>query len=68
MLLRANDACEYDSDGDGSRDANWAEDWRDTHEENVDWYQCGSAHSDPLNANLKAYAAWRLWVAIAKRL
>ena len=68
MLLYANDACEYDSDGNDSRDANWAEDWRDAHEENVDWYQCSSAHSDALNANQKAYAAWTLWVAIANRL
>lgn len=68
MLLYANDACEYDSDGNDSRDANWAEDWRDVHEENVDWYMCGSQHSDALNANQKAYAAWALWVAIAKRL
>lgn len=68
MILSANDACEYDSDGNGSRDANWAEEWRASHEEDVDWYQCSSAHSDALNANLKAYAAWALWVSIAKRL
>lgn len=68
MILYANDACDYDSDGNGSRDANWAEKWRASHEEDVDWYQCSSAHSDALNANLKAYAAWALWVSIAKRL
>jgi hypothetical protein len=68
MILYANDACDYDSDGNSSRDANWAEEWRASHEEDVDWYQCSSAHSDALNANLKAYAAWALWVSIAKRL
>jgi hypothetical protein len=65
MLLNANDGCFYDSDGDGSRDTNWAIEWQNSHEEGVDWYNCGSAHSQPLNANLKAYAAWNLWVFIA---
>jgi hypothetical protein len=68
MLLLANDQCDYDSDGNGSRDANWAVAWRAAHTENVDWYNCSSAHSDALNANLKAYAAWNLWVAIAERI
>ena len=65
MLMNANDACDYDSDGDGSRDANWAVNWQNSHTENTDWYNCSSAHSQPLNANLKAYAAWNLWVSIA---
>ena len=30
-----------------------------------DWYDCDSAHSEPLNANRKAYAAWALWTEIA---
>ncbi|MEJ2545476.1 MAG: hypothetical protein P8Y99_15545 [Calditrichaceae bacterium] len=68
MLLYANDACLYDSDDNGSRDANWAEEWRSSHEEDVDWYQCSCAHSDALNANQKAYAAWALWIAIANRI
>ena len=61
----ANDACDYDSDGDGSRDKNWAIDWQNSHEENIDWYNCSSAHSQPLNANRKAYAAWCLWARLA---
>ncbi|RLD61257.1 MAG: hypothetical protein DRJ01_08230 [Bacteroidetes bacterium] len=61
----ANDACDYDSDGDGSRDKNWAIDWQNSHEENIDWYECSSAHSQPLNANRKAYAAWYLWARLA---
>jgi hypothetical protein len=66
MLLSANDGCYYDSDGNSSRDANWAIEWQNTHTEGVDWYQCSSAHSQPLNANQKAYAAWYLWVLIAR--
>lgn len=61
----ADDACAYDSDGDGSRDANWATQWQDAHVQGRDWYDCYAAHSQPLNANLKAYAAWWLWARIA---
>lgn len=59
-----NDNCDYDSDGNGSRDANWAVDWQNNHTEGVDWYTCSAAHSQPLNANRKAYAAWWLWVVL----
>ncbi len=65
MLLNANDGCYYDSDGNGSQDANWAIEWQNSHIEGVDWYNCSSAHSQPLNANLKAYTAWNLWALIA---
>lgn len=58
-----NDACEYDGDGNGSRERNWALEWQTAHP--GQWYSCGSAHSQPLNANLKAYAAWWLWARIA---
>jgi len=67
MLLNANDGCYYDSDGNGSQDTNWAIEWQNSHEEGVDWYNCGSAHSQPLNANLKAYAVWNLWASIARQ-
>ena len=59
------DGCQYDSDGNGSLDRNWAVDWQSSHVEGVDWYDCSSAHSQPLNANRKAYAAWSLWARIA---
>jgi uncharacterized protein YjdB len=62
---RANDNCDYDSNGDGSLDKNWAADWQNTHTSNVDWYNCSSAHSKPLNANRKAYAAWWLFARLA---
>ncbi len=61
----ANDNCDYDSNGDGTRDKNWAIDWQNAHEEGVDWYQVSVAHSQPLNGNLKAYAAWYLWARLA---
>lgn len=60
-----NDECNYDSDGNGSLDKNWASDWQNSHSENVEWYHCGSAHSQPLNANMKAYAACYLFARIA---
>ena len=52
------DSCDYDG-------GNWAVEWQDSHEEGVDWYNCSSAHSQPLNANMKAYAAWWLWARLA---
>jgi hypothetical protein len=60
---RVNDGCWYDSDGNGSLDRNWAKEWSDAHP--GEWYDCYSAHSYPLNANLKAYAAWWLWARLA---
>jgi uncharacterized repeat protein (TIGR01451 family) len=60
-----NDQCDYDSDGNGSRDKNWAVDWQNTHIQNQDWYSCGCAHSQALNCNQKAYGAWWLWARLA---
>ena len=59
----ANDACDYDSDGDRVRDRNWAVDWQNAHP--GEWFECPAAHTQPLNANLKAYAAWWLWARLA---
>jgi len=59
------DYCGYDSDNNGSWDKNWALDWQNSHILNVDWYNCSSAHSQALNANQKAYAAWWLWARLA---
>ncbi|MCB9219624.1 MAG: T9SS type A sorting domain-containing protein [Ignavibacteriales bacterium] len=56
------DACNYNDNGTSR---NWAVEWQDNHTEGVDWYNCSSAHSEPLNANQKAYAAWWLWASIA---
>jgi hypothetical protein len=60
---RANDNCDYDSDANGSPDRNWAQEWQDAHP--GQWYNCSAAHSQPLNANLKAHAAWYLWARLA---
>ena len=59
-----NDACDYDSNNDGNSDGNWAIEWQNSHTSGTDWYSCSSAHSQPLNANLKAYAAWWLWARL----
>ncbi len=58
-----NDACDYDTDANGTRDGNWAIEWQNAHP--GEWYACTSAHSQPLNANRKAYAAWWLWARLA---
>lgn len=65
MALMANDNNDYDSDGNGSRDKNWALDWQNSHTLGFDWYNASSAHSQALNANLKAYAAWNMFVELA---
>ena len=65
MILKANDECYYDSNGDGYQDRNWATDWQATHTQNVDWYNCSAAHTQALNGNRKAYAAWWLWARLA---
>ncbi|MBN1867281.1 hypothetical protein JW916_08310 [Candidatus Sumerlaeota bacterium] len=71
------DGCNYDYDGNGTTeqsgdpavptggDRNWAMDWQDAHTEGVDWFDCSPAHTQPLNGNLKAYAAWWLWARLA---
>lgn len=62
---KPNDACDYDNDGNGTLESNWATQWQNSHTVGVDWYSCSSAHSQPLNANQKAYAAWWLWARLA---
>jgi len=56
--LNVTDSCAYNV-------GNWAVEWQNSHTEGVDWYNCSSAHSEPLNANQKAYAAWWLWARLA---
>jgi hypothetical protein len=62
---KPNDACDYDKNGDGVLEGNWATEWQNSHVQGTDWYSCSSAHSQPLNANRKAYAAWWLWARLA---
>jgi hypothetical protein len=60
-----NDTCDYYDGVGGTLLGNWATEWQEAHTEDVDWYGCDSAHSEPLNANRKAYAAWWLWATLA---
>ena len=64
------DSCAYyDGPMSGSTYlGNWATEWQNSHVEDVDWYSCSSAHSQPLNANQKAYGAWALWCKLAADL
>ena len=52
-----SDDCSYDG-------GNWAQEWQNAHTEGVDWYQYEAAHTEPLNANQKAYAVWWLWARL----
>jgi hypothetical protein len=63
LAKMANDNCDYDGNGDGSKESNWATQWQNAHPGS--WYSCSAAHSQPLNGNLKAYAAWHLWARLA---
>jgi hypothetical protein len=60
----SSDDCSYYSAA-GTLLGNWATEWQSSHTVNVDWYSCSSAHSQPLNANQKAYGAWWLWARLA---
>ena len=60
-----DDGCNYDTNGDGSRDGNWAIAWQNSHAKGADWFDCSAAHTQPVNANMKAYAAWWLWARLA---
>jgi len=65
-ILFADDNCTYKL---GGQTRNWATEWQESHPENVagepSWYQCSAAHTQPLNANMKAYAAWWLFARLA---
>ena len=71
-----NDACSYLVNGE--RTGNWAEEWivgkvqMDGEDDTLhnepnggDWYQCTAEHSHPVNANMKAYAAWYMFARLA---
>ena len=61
-----HDNCNYYDDGNGTTLlGNWATEWQETHEEGVYWYDCSAAHTQALNGNLKAYAAWWLLCRLA---
>jgi hypothetical protein len=60
-----NDSCDYYASASGALLGNWATAWQASHTVNVDWYDTAAAHSQPLNGNRKAYAAWWLWARLA---
>ncbi len=60
-----HDNCDYYASRTGSRQGNWAQEWQNSHALGVDWYASSAAHSQPLNANQKAYAIWWLWGRLA---
>mgnify|MGYP006282176233 CR=1 FL=1 len=61
-----DDNCDY-FNAEGEKLGNWAIEWQNSHTEGEEWYECEAAHSQPLNANQKAYAAWSLFTQIAKQ-
>jgi hypothetical protein len=62
-----NDTCDYYESAESNIIlGNWATAWRSSLTQNVDWYSCGAAHTQPLNANQKAYAVWWLWAHLAR--
>ncbi len=71
MEKYANDACEYDSNGDSNTDANWADQWIAANPTEsialmaTDCEEC--AHSHKLNCIRKGIATWNLLSAIANR-
>ncbi|KQC06714.1 MAG: hypothetical protein APR62_07585 [Smithella sp. SDB] len=69
MPLLANDNCDYDNDGDETRESNWAVNWiaaNPGHSLTTLASSCGScAHSQRLNCVLKGCAAWWLWARLA---
>ncbi len=61
-----DDGCDYFNSADNTTPlGNWALEWQNSHDLNVDWYNCSAPHTYPLNSNLKAYAAWWLWARLA---
>jgi uncharacterized repeat protein (TIGR01451 family) len=61
----ASDGCYYDSDGDGSRESNWADEWCAANVGDPLCAVCSCAHSRALNCNLKARAFWWMLARIA---
>jgi hypothetical protein len=58
-------SCAYDKTAPGAQDGNWGTEYQLSHPQNTDWYTCAAAHTQPVNANQKAYAMWWLLARIA---
>ena len=69
-----NDTLETDGGDPGNPengDANWALNWQNSHiqwngtnGDVAEWFSSGAAHSQAINGNQKAYAAWHLWARL----
>jgi len=59
----ADDECYYDSDGNGSRDANWAVEWCNANPGGCS--SCTCAHSKSLNCDMKGSAFWWMMARLA---
>lgn len=57
------DNCDYDSDGNGSRDSNWASLWCAANPGQCS--SCSCAHSKSLNCDLKGRAFWWMMARLA---
>lgn len=60
----ANDNGDYDADGNGQLDSNWAMTWTNAHRGSVN-LDINAAHSQPLVGQLKTTAAWWLFASLA---
>ncbi|MCB9495510.1 MAG: hypothetical protein H6686_01300 [Fibrobacteria bacterium] len=58
------DGADYDSDGDGTLDANWARAWTETHPSEVGT-GFEAEHTEPLAGQIKTVAAWWLFASLA---
>lgn len=61
----ANDACAYDSNGDGKRNANWCREWIAANPDHDIALPKSAAHSHPLNGALKGRAFWWMMARMA---
>jgi hypothetical protein len=59
----ADEGCNYDSDGDGTRESNWAEEWCAANPGECS--NCNCAHSHSLNCDLKGKAFWWMMARLA---
>ena len=69
MPMLCNDNCDYDGDGNGSRESNWADNWLAAYPSadltTIEGNCGGCAHSQGLNCVMKGAATWWMFARIA---